>query len=132
MKLKLNDTVELMNSSDYRDRFVAEYIQLKIRYEKLKDFNTKIEASVRTRGLDNGVDEPIHDCPAGLLREQQAAMGELLHLLEVRAKIADIDLEDAMLYLEAQKIKSRVCNAPCCAREATPPCEENVKESLDV
>lgn len=51
MKLILADTVDLMNSEDYRDRFVAEYIQLKIRYEKLKDFNTRIEASVRTRGL---------------------------------------------------------------------------------
>ena len=96
MKLILADTVGLMNSEDYRDRFVAEYIQTKIRYERLKDFNTKIEASVRTRGLDNGVDEPIHACPAGLLREQQAAMGEYLHHLEVRAKIEDIDLEDTI------------------------------------
>ena len=103
MKLKLNDTVELMKSSDYRDRFVAEYIQLKIRYERLKDFNTRIEAARRTAGLDNGVDEPEHDCPAGLLREQQAAMGEYLHLLEVRAKIEDIDLEDAMEYLSDKK-----------------------------
>lgn len=103
MKLILADTVKLMNSADYRDRFVAEYIQLKIRYEKLKDFNTRIEASVRTRGLDNGVDEPEHDCPAGLLREQQAAMGEYLHLLEVRAKIEDIDLEDAIDYFSDKK-----------------------------
>lgn len=103
MKLILADTVELMNSGDYRDRFVAEYIQTKIRYEKLKDFNTRIEASVRTRGLDNGVDEPIHDCPAGLLREQQAAMGEYLHLLEVRAKVEDIDLEDAIQYFSDKK-----------------------------
>lgn len=103
MKLILADTVELMNSGDYRDRFVAEYIQTKIRYEKLKDFNTKIEASARTRGLDNGVDEPIHDCPAGLLREQQAAMGEYLHILEVRAKIEDIDLEDAIQYFSDKK-----------------------------
>lgn len=103
MKLILADTVELMKSEDYSDRFVAEYIQTKIRYEQLKDFNTKIEASVRTRGLDNGVEEPLHDCPAGLLREQQAAMGEYLHLLEVRAKIEDIDLEDAIQYFSDKK-----------------------------
>ena len=103
MKLILADTVGLMNSGDYRDRFVAEYIQLKIRHERLNDFNTNIEASVRTRGLDNGVDEPIHDCPAGLLREQQTAMGEYLHLLEVRAKIEDIDLEDAIEYFSDKK-----------------------------
>lgn len=103
MKLVLMDTVNLMNSADYRDRFVAEYIQLKIRYERLKDFNTRIEASVRTSGLDNGVDEPEHDCPAGLLRAQQSAMGGYLHLLEVRAKIEDIDLEDAIQYFSDKK-----------------------------
>jgi hypothetical protein len=101
-RLELLDTVELMGSSDYRDRFVAEYIQTKIRYEKLKAFNTKIEAARRTGSLDEGaqVKEPKHDCPAGLLREQQAAMGEYLHLLEVRAVIEDIDLEDVALWLE--------------------------------
>lgn len=110
MKLILADTVELMNSGDFRDRFVAEYIQTKIRYEKLKDFNTKIEASGRTRGLDTGVDEPIHECPAGLLREQQAAMGEYLHLLEVRAKIEDIDLEDAIQYFSDKKRDREIKN----------------------
>ena len=29
------DTIELMNSSEYKDRFKAEYYQLKIRYTKL-------------------------------------------------------------------------------------------------
>ena len=104
-RLDLKDTVELMNSSDYRDRFVAEYIQLKIRWEKLKRFNTVIEAAVRTAGQDNGVDEPIHDCPASLLREQQAAMGELLHILEVRAVIEDIDLEDVIASMQNAKCK---------------------------
>lgn len=28
---ELKDTIELMNSSDYKDRFKAEYYQLKIR-----------------------------------------------------------------------------------------------------
>ena len=46
--MELNNTVELMNSSDYRDRFKAEYYQTKIRYEKLKKFNTKIEAAYAT------------------------------------------------------------------------------------
>ena len=104
-RLELMDTVELMGSSDYRDRFVAEYIQTKIRYEKLKAFNTKVEAARRTASLDEGVQvkEPKHDCPASLLREQQAAMGEYLHLLEVRAVIEDIDLSDVMMYLEEKK-----------------------------
>ena len=110
-RLELKDTVELMGSSDYRDSFVAEYIQLKIRYEKLKAFNTRIEAARRTAGEDNGVDEPIHDCPAGLLREQQAAMGEYLHLLEVRAVIEDIDLADAEMWLERKKDTSSTADA---------------------
>ena len=97
-RIKVDTLAELMQSEDYRDRFVAEYIQLKQRYEKLKRLNTRIEAATRTQHLDNGVDEPIHDCPAGLLREQQAAMGEYLHLLEVRAVIEDIDLESAIRY----------------------------------
>lgn len=32
----LNETVELMTSSDYKDRFKAEYYQLEYRYKKLK------------------------------------------------------------------------------------------------
>ena len=103
MKLILADTVDLMNSSDYRDRFVAEYIQLKIRYEKLKDFNTRIEAARKSKECEVSIEEPEHDCPASLLREQQAIMGEYLHLLELRAKIEDIDLEDAIDYFSDKK-----------------------------
>lgn len=108
-RLELLDTVELMRSKDYMDRFAGEYIQTKIRYEKLKAFNTKIEAARRTASLDEGVqvEEPKHDCPAGLLREQQATMGEYLHLLEVRAVIEDIDLADVELWLENRKRKEQ-------------------------
>ena len=40
--MTLNDTIEKMNSADYKERFIAEYQQTKIRYEKLKHFNTRI------------------------------------------------------------------------------------------
>lgn len=86
--MKLADTVALMNSEDYKDRFVAEYLQTKTRYEKLKDFNTRIEAAQLTN-----TKEPTHDCPLSLLREQQRHMGEYLHVLEVRAKIEGVPLE---------------------------------------
>ena len=46
--MELKDTVAQMESSDYKERFIAEYMQTKIRYEKLKAFNTKIEAARRT------------------------------------------------------------------------------------
>lgn len=90
--MELKDTVALMTSEDYKARFVAEYHQTKIRYEKLKKFNTRIEAAHRTMCCDNAVEEPEHDCPPDLLLEQQHIMGEYLHLLEVRAVIEGIDL----------------------------------------
>lgn len=34
--MELKDTVQLMQSDDYKDRFTAEYIQLKTRYYKLE------------------------------------------------------------------------------------------------
>lgn len=88
MRLELKDTVEMMQSADYRERFVAEYHQTKIRYEKLKAFNTKIKAA----HMSTKVDMPAHDCPDELLRDQQAAMGQYLHLLELRAEIEHIKL----------------------------------------
>lgn len=90
--MELKETVEMMQSADYKERFKAEYYQTKIRYEKLKRFNAKIEAAELTRYQRNVLEEPMHDCPSGLLREQQAAMGNYLHLLEVRAEIEHIDL----------------------------------------
>ena len=35
--MKLSDTCELMNSADYKHRFLAEYYQLEIRISKLSD-----------------------------------------------------------------------------------------------
>lgn len=90
----LKETVDMMLSSDYKERFRAEYHQTKTRYEKLKAFNTKIEAAERTQfGSSKTVEMPKHDCPTDLLRQQQSVMGEYLHLLEVRAVIESIDLE---------------------------------------
>ena len=95
-ELTLNDTVELMNSPDYKERFCAEYIQTKIRYERLKAFNTRIEAARETKGSEKAVPMPEHDCPDDMLIEQQHTMGKYLHLLEVRAVIEGIDLDVAM------------------------------------
>ena len=91
---ELKETTKLMTSADYKERFVAEYWQTKIRYEKLKAFNTKIEAAQRVRfsEVENKLKEPIHDCPADILVEQQHILGEYLHVLEIRAVIEGIDL----------------------------------------
>lgn len=81
------ETIEGMISDDYKERMKAEYQQTKLRYEKLKNLNNKIEAAQMT-----DVCEPSHKCPAGLLLEQQHVMGNYLHILEVRAVIEDIEL----------------------------------------
>lgn len=90
--MELKDTAEMMGSADYKERFIAEYRQTKIRYEKLKAFNNKIDAAEMTMGLKNAVDMPKHDCPLYLLKDQQRAMGEYLHILEIRAVIEGIEL----------------------------------------
>lgn len=97
--MELKDTVEMMGSADYKERFKAEYYQTKIRYEKLKAFNTKIEVAkiLAYEELDETanckeVEAPEHDCPDHLLRKQQKAMGDYLHILEVRAVIEGIEL----------------------------------------
>ena len=80
----LKDTVELMQSNDYKDRFRAEYYQTKIRYDKLHAMIVKYEAG--TLGF-----EP--KCALSLLKEQAANMGKYLYNLEVRAQVEGIELK---------------------------------------
>lgn len=90
----LSDFVEMMLSSDYKERFKAEYYQTKIRYEKLKNFCNKIEAAEMAKDFheQSSLATPKHDCPLPLLREQQHAMGMYLHALEIRAVFEKIEL----------------------------------------
>lgn len=81
--MELKDTIELMNSSDYNDRFKAEYQQVKIRYEKLHKMLVKWDAGT----LDF---EPT--CPQPLLLEQERYMREYIRCLETRAEIEAVDL----------------------------------------
>ena len=95
--MELKDTISMMTSIDYKDRFIAEYRQTKIRYEKLKDLNTRIEASRNTRFTVEKVmkiEMPIHTSPSEILSDQQHIMGEYLHVLELRAVIEGIDLKE--------------------------------------
>ena len=86
---ELEETVPLMLSDDYKARFVAEYRQTKIRYERLKKFCNRIEAAMSHPGK---VEMPKHDCDLALLREQQNEMGHYLHTLGIRAAVEHIDL----------------------------------------
>lgn len=85
--MELKETVDLMNSEDYKERFVAEYHQVKNRYEKLKNFCNKIEVETML-----GKEVTKHHCPLELLREQQKYMGLYLSILEKRALIENIVL----------------------------------------
>lgn len=81
--MELKDTVDLMNSEDYIERFKAEYLQTKIRYDKLHKMLVKRAAGT----LDF---EP--KCSISLITEQKRYMGEYLRVLETRAEIEGIDL----------------------------------------
>ena len=96
--MEFKDTIEMMQSEDYKERFKAEYLQTKIRYERLKKLNTKIEAAELAKFCPPNRERttmamPHHDCPTELLRRQQTIMGEYLHILEVRAEIENIELK---------------------------------------
>lgn len=81
--MELKDTIELMNSEDYKERFKAEYLQTKIRYEKLHKMCIKYEAGTLNF-------EP--KCSLELLKEQKSYMGNYLRTLELRAEIEQIEL----------------------------------------
>ena len=83
--MELKDTIEMMNSSDYKERFKAEYWQLKIRYQKLHNMVIKYEAKT----LDF-----TPTCDLDLLKHQMFLMEQLLYVLEVRAEIEKVNLEE--------------------------------------
>jgi len=85
----LEKTITGMMSADHKQRFVAEYLQTKIRYEKLKAMTTKYLVTNET-GKDYLGFKP--SCPLELLTHQQRCMGEYLACLEQRAVIEDIEL----------------------------------------
>ena len=81
--MELRDTIDMMTSPDYKERFRAEFFQLYIRKEKLYDMLEKMAKG--TLGF-----EP--KCSFELLSEQHKAMYKLVNLLEERARIEGIDL----------------------------------------
>ena len=83
--MELKDTVALMTSSDYKQRFIAEYYQTKIRYEKL---NTMIDKFYKNQ-LDF-----TPTCPIFILKLQRDTMLQYLAMLEKRAAYEGIELED--------------------------------------
>ena len=74
---------DLIISSDYKARFVGEYVELKIRYNKLHKMLIKYEAG--TLGF-----EPT--CDISILEDQAYHMDNYLEQLEIRSEIEKITL----------------------------------------
>ena len=81
---ELNETVNPMLSSDYKDRFKAEYYQLKIRHDKLVNM---------CKLWDEGKLSFTPTCPRALYNDQLEGMEIYLAVLKERAKLEDIVLE---------------------------------------
>ena len=81
------DTASLMESLDYKDRFVAEYIQLAIRVGNLNDYLER-DAEAQKVPDAHKMSYEAHE----LLQRQYLAMKTYLEVLEERAKIEKIEL----------------------------------------
>ena len=86
--MKLVDTVEMMNSSDYKERFKAEYAQLVIRYYGLRNMLEK---------WDNGTLDFEPTCPRSIYNLQIKAMTDYIAVLEARAVMENVDLKDVII-----------------------------------
>lgn len=81
---------EIMTKDNWKARLADEYHQVKARYEKLRVWNDKVEIKVRL-GLEADrvsltyQEGRKRDVDRVLLMGQQRAMGEYLHILELRA-----------------------------------------------
>ena len=81
--MKLIDTVPLMNSEDYKDRFKAEYYQVFVRFVKLK-------AMIENWDKEELDFEPT--CPRSTYDMQLKAMRDYIAVLEARAVMENRDL----------------------------------------
>ncbi len=82
--MELRDTVEMMNSEDYKERFKAEYQQNVIRYKKLAAMLEK---------WDKGELNFEPTCPRSTYNMQIRAMTDYIAVLEARAVMEGVDLD---------------------------------------
>ena len=81
--MELKNTIELMLSNDFKERFKAEYYQLNKRIQKLQNMLDKYKAS--TLGF-------TPSCSYEMLYEQLVYMELYREILIKRAEIENIDL----------------------------------------
>ena len=91
MKMELKETVDLMLSDDYKERFKAEYYQVTIRIDKLDTMILKYK---------NNELEFKPSCSVEVLERQLEAMLKYAKSLEVRAEIEGIDISKIHLMEE--------------------------------
>ena len=77
----LKETAAMMSSTDYKERFLAEYYQLETRYLKLKAMVDKWDA---------GTLEFTPTCPRATYNFQLRAMKDYLDALVIRAKMEGV------------------------------------------
>lgn len=83
--MNLEDTKDLMISEDYKERFIAEYVQTKVRLDRLQKiidawYNNKLPGCF------------VPTCPMSLLEDQYQAMFLYVGYLTKRAKLENIEL----------------------------------------
>ena len=81
--MQLKDTVEMMNSKDFKERFKAEYYQLSLRLDSLRSMLIKLNYNM----LDF---EP--KCSKEILENQVIFMQGYMNILRLRAEIEEIEL----------------------------------------
>lgn len=82
--MELSNTIKMMESENYKERFAAEYYQLVIRYKKLKKM---------LDSWDSGTLDFVPSCPRSIYNMQIKAMTDYIAVLEARAAIEGIALE---------------------------------------
>lgn len=94
---ELKDTMSMMTSDDYKERFKAEYYQLETRYLKLHRM---------CENWDNLDFKPT--CPKAWYEKQLKAMFDYLNVLVARAVLEHIELsqDEKMLDLTLVKLQS--------------------------
>lgn len=82
-ELELKDTVDLMLSKKYEERFIAQYTQIRIIYNKLHALLVKQKAGTLDFELKSDL---------VTLMNQKSFMGQYLEQLEIRAQQENITL----------------------------------------
>ena len=89
--MELKDTIAMMESEDFKERFRAEYFQTRIRCEKLHAMIVKYEAGTLPFKPKSGI--AIFKEQKRCMEDYLYYMEDYLYYLEVRAEIEGIDLE---------------------------------------